>query len=41
MELFKELNKKQGITVIIVTHNTEDAGYADRQIEMRDGRIIK
>lgn len=40
MELFKELNRQQQITVIIVTHNLEDAAFADQQIKMRDGKII-
>lgn len=39
MELFKELNKK-GITVIIVTHDKEIASYCNRQIEIKDGKII-
>lgn len=40
MELFKDLNKKHGLTVIIVTHNLDDAEYAERKIRMRDGKII-
>ncbi|KKP69259.1 ABC transporter ATP-binding protein [candidate division CPR3 bacterium GWF2_35_18] len=41
MNLFKKLNREQNITVIIVTHNMEDAAFADRQIKMRDGVILK
>ena len=40
LELFRELNKA-GKTVIIVTHNTAFAEYADRLIELSDGKIIK
>ena len=32
--------KKQNKTVLIVTHNLEDAKMADRQIIMKDGKII-
>ena len=39
MNLFKQLNK-EGLTIIIVTHNLEDASHASRQIKMRDGKII-
>ncbi len=40
LELFLEL-KKTGKTVIIVTHNTAFAEYADRLIELSDGKIIR
>lgn len=33
--------KKQNKTVLIVTHNLEDAKMADRQIIMKDGKIIE
>jgi putative ABC transport system ATP-binding protein len=38
MELLTQLNK-QGITVIVITHEAEVADYASRQIHFRDGRI--
>jgi putative ABC transport system ATP-binding protein len=38
MSLLKNLNKK-GVTIIVVTHNPEVGGYADRIIEVRDGLI--
>ena len=41
MELFTGLVRKQGITVILVTHEAEVASYADRRISMRDGRVIE
>ncbi|MDD5167678.1 MAG: ABC transporter ATP-binding protein [Syntrophales bacterium] len=34
-----DLNREVGLTIIMVTHNQELAGYAGRMIEMRDGRI--
>ena len=39
MELFTSLNR-QGITVIMVTHERDVAAYAGRQITFKDGRII-
>jgi putative ABC transport system ATP-binding protein len=38
MELFQNLNK-QGITVVVITHEPEVAHYASRQIHFRDGQI--
>ena len=39
-ELFFTLRDKFGQTFVIVTHNQELAGMADRKLEMKDGRII-
>jgi len=39
MSLFSTLNK-QGITIIMVTHEHDVAAYAGRQITFRDGNII-
>jgi lipoprotein-releasing system ATP-binding protein len=39
--LFFELRKDLGQTFIIVTHNVELAGMADRRIELKDGRIFR
>ncbi len=40
MEIIRSLNRKQGVTVIVVTHESDIAAYADRVIVMRDGRIL-
>jgi lipoprotein-releasing system ATP-binding protein len=40
-DLFFELRKDLGQTFIIVTHNVELAGMADRRIELKDGRIFR
>ena len=40
MALFQELNE-QGITVLLVTHESDIAQYAKRIVDVRDGRIIR
>lgn len=40
MELFVELNVQEGITLLLVTHETDIARYAQRRIRLRDGRIV-
>ena len=39
MELVTSLNRDQGITVVMVTHETDIAAYARRIIRFVDGRI--
>jgi len=39
MELLTSLNREEGITIIMVTHEHDMAGYADRIIQFVDGRI--
>jgi putative ABC transport system ATP-binding protein len=36
----QRLNREQGATVLIVTHNPEVAAAADRVITVRDGRVV-
>jgi macrolide transport system ATP-binding/permease protein len=40
MEIIRRLNREQGVTVVVVTHESDIAAYADRVITMRDGRIL-
>jgi len=40
MELFVETAKKHGTTVVMVTHEPTIAAYADREIIVRDGKIV-
>lgn len=40
MDLFQGLNAR-GITIILVTHETDIAGFASRQVVFRDGKIIR
>ena len=41
MELFRELNEKKGITVIVVTHDQDVARNAKRVVVLRDGEIVQ
>ncbi len=40
MDVLTNLNRQQGITVIVVTHDPDVAAYADRIVTFRDGVII-
>ena len=40
MENIKELNKKHGITVILITHYMDEAAQADRVVVMDKGKVI-
>jgi putative ABC transport system ATP-binding protein len=39
MEVLRDLNHREGLTIVMVTHEEEMAHYADRLIWMVDGRI--
>jgi len=39
MDIFDSLNKKEGITVVLVTHEPDIAEFASRQIHFRDGIV--
>jgi putative ABC transport system ATP-binding protein len=39
LELFRELSRK-GRTIVIVTHDLKIAAQTNRQIEIRDGKIV-
>ena len=41
MAIFQRLNRKQGITTIIVTHEPDIALYANRNVYFRDGKIVR
>jgi len=40
MGVFTELNRDQGITVVLVTHEPDIARYAHRLIKFRDGHVL-
>uniref|UniRef100_UPI0040574E4B ABC transporter ATP-binding protein n=1 Tax=Candidatus Electronema sp. TaxID=2698783 RepID=UPI0040574E4B len=39
--VLQELNQRDGLTVILVTHNTELAKTAHRIVELRDGMVMR
>jgi len=40
METLCSLNREQGVTIVLVTHEADIAAYADRIVTMRDGEIV-
>lgn len=41
MAIFQRLNREQGITTVLVTHEPDIATYANRNIYFRDGKIVR
>ncbi len=40
LRLFVDLNQDQGITVVMVTHETDVAAVAQRVVQFRDGHVV-
>jgi putative ABC transport system ATP-binding protein len=40
LKLMKDLNRRLGQTILMITHDPDAASYADRIVKMRDGRIV-
>ena len=40
MDLFSELNTRDGITIVLITHEAEVAAYAHRLVRLADGRVV-
>lgn len=40
MTLLKSLNTERGITIVLVTHEEDIAGFAKRRVRFLDGRIV-
>jgi len=40
LALFKDLHENDGVSFLIVTHSKEVAAFADRSLELRDGRFV-
>ena len=41
MEILAELNREDGMTIILVTHEPTIATYASRELVMKDGQIVQ
>jgi len=39
MQVFTQLNKQDGITIVLVTHESDIAAYTRRLVRFRDGRV--
>lgn len=40
MTILDRLNKEQDITIILVTHEADIAAYAEREVVIKDGRVL-
>lgn len=40
LRMLRDLNKKLGQTIVMITHDSEAASTANRVVEMKDGRIL-
>jgi putative ABC transport system ATP-binding protein len=40
LELLLQLNRIEGTTLVLVTHDPVLAGYANRRIVLRDGLVV-
>ena len=40
LSLLRDLNRRLGQTILMITHNPEAAAYADRTVNMRDGKVL-
>ena len=41
MHILQDLNRDDGVSIVVVTHNPSSASFADEIIKMRDGVVIK
>ncbi|MBU1225139.1 MAG: ABC transporter ATP-binding protein [Gammaproteobacteria bacterium] len=41
MDFFSQLNREEGITLVLVTHEADIAAYARRRIRFQDGRVVE
>jgi putative ABC transport system ATP-binding protein len=40
LEILRDLNRRTGQTILMITHNPEAAAFGDRTVTMRDGRML-
>jgi putative ABC transport system ATP-binding protein len=41
MQILQDLNRKEGVSIVVVTHNPSSAEFADETIHMSDGKIVE
>ena len=41
LNLLRDLNRRLGQTILMITHNTEAAAFGHRTVHMRDGQIVE
>ena len=41
MEIFTSLCRRQGITIVLITHERDIAAYGTRTVDFRDGEILQ
>ncbi len=41
MQVLQDLNREEGVSIVVVTHNPASASFADDIIQMSDGKILK
>jgi putative ABC transport system ATP-binding protein len=41
MDIFKKLNKEEGLTIVMVTHEEDYGKMADRIVKLHDGVVVK
>jgi putative ABC transport system ATP-binding protein len=41
MQILQDLNQKEGVSIVVVTHNPSSAEFADETIHMSDGKILE
>jgi putative ABC transport system ATP-binding protein len=41
MELFRQLNEDDGVTIVQVTHSEANAAYGRRVLRLADGLLLK
>ena len=40
VDLLRRLNTEDQVTIVLVTHDTDIAGHATRQIRLKDGKVL-
>ena len=41
MGILQDLNRNEGVSIVMVTHNPISADFADEVLNMRDGDLVR